>query len=598
MFTSKTITLTIILLGAIMFIPTIILNANAIPVFSFEFGSLGLGPGEFRTHKGVTTDSTDRIIVADGGNNRIQVFDSTGAFQFEFGNCCSRPGQFRALTDVATDSNDRIIVADTFNNRIQVFDSTGAFQFKFGNSHNNQDTGPGDFDELRGVAIDSNDRIIVADTHNSRIQVFDSTGAFQFEFGSRSSAPGQFFLPAGVTTDSNDRIIVADTGNSRIQVFDSTGAFQFEFGSFGLGPGQFDNLLHIATDSNDRIIVADSGNNRIQVFDSTGAFQFEFGSNGPAPGQFTVPFGVAIDSNDRIIVADVLNRRIQVFAEPPDQVTGLTATATGTSTIDLSWTVPADNGSPITGYQIERESPISDGFVTIVADTGSTLATFSDTLLTAGTQYNYRVSAISAIGTGPASNEADATTFDVPDAPTSLTAIAVSLSQIDLSWIIPADNGSPITGYQIERESPIGGGFVTIVADTGSTLTTFIDTGLTDSTQYNYRVSAINAIGTGPASNEADATTQTPQEAADDLIDDIQDLIDDGTLNGGQGNALTSKLQNIIDKLNNGKTNAACNQLGAFINQVTDFIDDVILTDAEGQPLIGAAQAIKDAADC
>jgi len=90
----------------------------------------------------------------------------------------------------------------------------------------------------------------------------------------------------------------------------------------------------------------------------------------------------------------------------------------------------------------------------------------------------------------------------------------------------------------------------------------------------------------------------TPAEAADDLIDDIQDLIDDGTLNGGQSNALTSKLQNIIDKLNNGQTNAACNQLGAFINQVTDFIDDGTLTSTEGQSLIDAAQAIKDAADC
>jgi len=90
----------------------------------------------------------------------------------------------------------------------------------------------------------------------------------------------------------------------------------------------------------------------------------------------------------------------------------------------------------------------------------------------------------------------------------------------------------------------------------------------------------------------------TPQEAADDLIDDIQDLIDAGTLNGGQGNALISKLQNIIDKLNNGKTKAACNQLGAFINQVTDFINGGTLTSADGQPLIDAAQAIKDAADC
>jgi len=186
-----------------------------------------------------------------------------------------------------------------------------------------------------------------------------------------------------------------------------------------------------------------------------------------------------------------------------------------------------------------------------------------------------------------------------PDQVTGLTATATSDSTIDLAWITPAnDGGSPITGYQIERESPIDGGFSVIVANTGNTLTTLSDSGLTDSTQYNYRISAINAIGIGPSSNEADATTFTPQEAADDLIDDIDDLINNGTLNGGQGGALISQLQNIIDKINNGQIVAACNQLNAFIAQVTAYVNGGTLTPAEGQTLIDAAQAIKDAANC
>ena len=96
-----------------------------------------------------------------------------------------------------------------------------------------------------------------------------------------------------------------------------------------------------------------------------------------------------------------------------------------------------------------------------------------------------------------------------PNPVTGLTATAVSPTEIDLSWTAPANNGSSITGYEIERESPDGGGFSVLVATTGTTNTTYNDTGLTGSTQYDYRVSAINGIGTGAASSSADATTPT-----------------------------------------------------------------------------------------
>ncbi|HSG45607.1 MAG TPA: ExeM/NucH family extracellular endonuclease [Anaerolineales bacterium] len=80
-----------------------------------------------------------------------------------------------------------------------------------------------------------------------------------------------------------------------------------------------------------------------------------------------------------------------------------------------------------------------------------------------------------------------------------------------------------------------------------------------------------------------------------ELIDAVQKLLDDDVLNGGQANALTSKLENILDKLANGHTNAAANQLGAFINQVEAFVNGGTLTPEQGDAFIKAATLLVDA---
>ena len=150
----------------------------------------------------------------------------------------------------------------------------------------------------------------------------------------------------------------------------------------------------------------------------------------------------------------------------------------------------------------------------LLENTGSTLTTYVDSTVTPQTSYVYRVQAINAHGSSERSSWANALTpaapapaVLTPAPPTGLTADPAH-DQVGLDWDDPDD--STITGYRILRRLPaqdLPGEFAVLLENTGSALTTYVDTTVTAQTSYVYRVKAINAHGVSEQSSWANALT-------------------------------------------------------------------------------------------
>ena len=110
-----------------------------------------------------------------------------------------------------------------------------------------------------------------------------------------------------------------------------------------------------------------------------------------------------------------------------------------------------------------------------------------------------------------------------PGAPTDLIATAAGETRINLSWTAPtSDGGATISGYKVEVSLTGNSGWSDLVANTGTTDTTYSHTGLSAGNTRHYRVKAINSAGTGSASDVAGATTA----AANVLVSNTGQTVD------------------------------------------------------------------------
>ncbi|MEQ1758998.1 MAG: fibronectin type III domain-containing protein, partial [Vicinamibacterales bacterium] len=190
-------------------------------------------------------------------------------------------------------------------------------------------------------------------------------------------------------------------------------------------------------------------------------------------------------------------------AVPPMGPSALAAVAQTHTVVQLSW---VDGSTNETGFKIERAG--SNGIFAEIASVAANTTSFTNTGLTAETQYSYRVRAFNVTGDSQYSNVAPVTTLPAPvppPAPTGLTAVAQTTSSIHLAWIDP---GTTETSLRIERAG--GNGIFAEIATVAANVVSFTDTTAASATTYSYRVRGNNEAGFGTYSNVATATTPAP----------------------------------------------------------------------------------------
>ena len=312
---------------------------------------------------GVAVDSNDNLYLSDAGNNRVRKVDATtgvittvagsGAHGAGGDGAAATLAQLSTPYGVALDSDNNLYIADGRNNRIRkVTASTGFISTVAGGGSALGDNGPATSAQLsspRGVAVDSDGNLYIADTSNNRIRKVDTAGMITTVVGDGtkgSSGDGgaatsaKLDAPYGVAVDSDNNIYIAEYNNHRVRKVDTSatpwtisrvaGTESRISGYNGDGGAATEAWLNapigVAVDGSGNIYITDLLNERIRKVDGDGNISTVAGTGTPGyngdgcratTAQISSPYGVAVDGSGNVYIADGDNNRIRKIGPAP-----------------------------------------------------------------------------------------------------------------------------------------------------------------------------------------------------------------------------------------------------------------------------------------
>nr|CAB3267238.1 zinc finger protein ZF(Bbox/RING)-1 [Phallusia mammillata] len=232
-------------------------------------------------------------------------------------------GEFESTPNLAVNSVNEVITADYDGAKIQIFDPQGNFKDSFVTEVNKRMCKPA------GIAILHNDDIAVC--CEDQVHIWTHEGKSVIGFGK-----GLFGNCSSIAVDVENRIIVADVGKHCIFIHTDDGKLVTQFGAQGKGESKLVEPRYVASDSQCNVIVSDGGDCSVKKFTAQGEFLLSFGAEGPERGQFQGPRGICTDRHDNILVADCWNHRVDIFT--PDGCF-MRHIATGADSLHFPWCI-------------------------------------------------------------------------------------------------------------------------------------------------------------------------------------------------------------------------------------------------------------------
>jgi hypothetical protein len=270
-------------------------TAPAPPAFAtsaLEFGSEGIGAGQFKDARTVAVDGQGRIYVGEYSGGRVQVFDQNGTFISQF-----LIDQKLSLIDMSVDRNGTVY-AVTPSHIFRYEGATGNQLGELSKSNN----GAFEFYSAAFVALDGS---IYAIGSNSNILEIGPDGKIKRTIKVADKVGEDVHLEKLAVTGTGE--IYAIGRREEVFRFARDGRYISRFGGSGDGNGQLRSASAIAVDGKGHVFVSDVGRG-IQVFDLNGRYLNSFGGT-------EVIFGITVNDKDEIFATERNKHRIVKFAQ-------------------------------------------------------------------------------------------------------------------------------------------------------------------------------------------------------------------------------------------------------------------------------------------